>query len=110
MNARSGIEAAFVLVFIIVLVLLIPGDAFQNWYERGKAQIVVTHDVTFFNDDIIGNAFSWVGENVFVPIWNFAFGNDVFRNFIAPALVTAFFGVLIADIWNAMKEPGNAAK
>lgn len=110
MKMRSAIDSAIVLAIIIAGAFLLPEDAVRNWYDHDKAQIVVRHDVPSFNDDVIGNSLGWVGEHVLVPVWNFAFRNDLFRNTVAPMLAVAFVGVLVADIYNAFKEPSDASK
>ena len=98
MNRKSAFESFFVLALLIAGIAIIPTDQFRNWYDTQHAQITVTHDVRYFNDDLVGNLFSWISDNVFVPMWNFLFANEAIRNFVAPAVLAGIISGLAYDV------------
>ncbi len=98
MKIRSAFESLFILVLLIAGIAILPNDQFHEWYDTHHAQIIVIHNTRYFNDDLVGNFFSWIGDNVLVPMWNHLFASDAIRNFVAPAIAAGIIGGLAFDV------------
>ena len=98
MTKKFAFESLLILSILIAAIAIIPNDPFNKWYFTNRAQITVTHNVRYFNDEIVGNLFSWISENLFVPAWNFLFANDAIRNFVAPTMLAGIIGGLAYDV------------
>ncbi len=110
MITRSGLEAAFFLILIALIFMIVPPNRLLNWYFNEKAQIPTDISANASDTGLIDGALNWVMEHTFVPIWNAFFSNDGFRLLAAPVGLVALVGVLMNDFIHGFKGRDDADK